>query len=80
MKSNINNFINLYTDYIKNTSKGMEHISKNIKENDITGKNFLKFLSLEKDFNTNKYHIKSISNKFFEDKSKKLNLKKYEKM
>lgn len=80
LKFNINNFINLYTDYCKNTSKGMEHISKNIKENDIKGKNFLKLSPLEKDFNTNKYQIKLISNKFLEDKNKKLNLKKYEKM
>ena len=80
LKSNINNFINLYTDYCKNTSKGMEHISKNIKENEIKGKNFLKLPSLEKDFNTNKYEIKLINDKFLEDKNKKLNLKKYEKM
>ena len=80
LKSNINIFINLYTDYCKNTSKGMEHISKNIKENESKEKNFIKLPSLEKDFNTKKYQIKLISNKFLEDKNKKLNLKKYEKM
>ena len=80
LKSNINIFINLYTDYCKNTSKGMEHISKNIKENELKENNFLKLPSLEKDFNTNKYQIKLINNKFLEDKNKKLNLKKYEKM
>ena len=80
LKFNINNFIKLYTDYCRNTSKGMEHISKNIKENELKENNFLKLPSLEKDFNTNKYQIKLINNKFLEDKNKKLNLKKYEKM
>jgi len=80
LKTNINNFINLYTDYCKNTSKGMEHISKNIKENDIKGKSFLKLPSFEKDFNTNKYQIKLINNKFIVDNNKILNLKKYEKI
>jgi hypothetical protein len=58
----------------------MEHISKNIKENVLKENNFLKLPSLEKDFNTNKYEIKLINDKFLEDKNKKLNLKKYEKM
>jgi len=80
LKTNINNFINLYTDYCKNTSKGMEHISKNIKENDLKGKSFLKLPSFEKDFNTNKYQIKLINNKFIVDNNKILNLKKYEKI
>ena len=80
LKTNINNFINLYTDYCKNTSKGMEHISKNIKENDLKGKSFLKLPSFEKDFNTNKYQIKLINNKFIVDNNKILNLKKYGKI
>ena len=76
--SNINLFLSLYNDYYKNSSKGLEHIVENIKENELTYKNILNVSIFDREINIDKYQIKIIAKKYIEDKNKKF--QKYEKM
>ena len=69
--SNINLFLSLYNDYYKNSSKGLEHIVENIKENELTYKNILNVSIFDREINIDKYQIKIIAKRYIEDKNKK---------
>ena len=80
LTTNINSFINLYSNYCKNFYDDLEKIIKSISNNEMKT-NFLEILNstvsiFDRNININGYKIKIISNKYIEDKKKILNLEK----
>ena len=83
LKANMNCFISLYANYLKNYSESLGSTIKDIAQKEIK-QNFSNILdsvlfNFSRDFNINKYKIKIINNKYIEDKNKKLNLDKVDK-
>ena len=84
LRTNINCFVSLYANYCKTCADDLENVIKGIAKNEIKT-NFVKVfdsmvsLGFVRDININKYKIKIISNRYIEDKNKKLNLEKLDK-
>ena len=84
LRTNINCFVSLYANYCKTCADDLENLVKGIAKNEIKT-NFSKVIDsmvssgFVRDININKYKIKIISNRYIEDKNKKLNLEKLDK-
>ena len=84
LKSNISCFISLYSNYCKSFSDELDKIIK-IMATSEKKNNYINIIdslikNITKDININGYKIKIINNKAIEDKNKKLNLDKLDKI